>query len=149
MITFINGNTYHSITRFNTAKNPIFTSPYSYVPSYQPLVVPPQDLRRPEGTKEVQTTENPPQRYTFHPYLVSLYHRKKSSCCIGYCCNCRSSCDCDTTVINALKDKIQKFLQGKINKWKQTARKERHPQKIKENVDDHDEQMQILEPWCV
>ena len=59
-------------------KTPSLPLPTANVPSYQPLVVPPQDLRRPEGTKEVQTEETHPQKYTFHPYLVSLYHRKKS-----------------------------------------------------------------------
>ena len=64
----------------NTVKlqTPSLPLPTADVPSYQPLVVPPSDLRRPEGTKEVQTEENPPKKYTFHPYLVSLYHRKKS-----------------------------------------------------------------------
>jgi hypothetical protein len=65
-------------------KTPSLPLPTADVPSYQPLVVPPQDLRRPEGTEEVRTEENPPPK-------------KKGIL-----------------------------------------------RKIKENVDDHDEQMQIL-----
>ena len=42
-------------------QTPSLPLPTANVPSYQPLVVPPQDLRRPEGTKEVQTEENPPK----------------------------------------------------------------------------------------
>ena len=45
-------------------QTPSLPLPTADVPSYQPLVVPPQDLRRPEGTKEVQTTENPPPKNT-------------------------------------------------------------------------------------
>ena len=43
-------------------KTPSLPLPTADVPSYQPLVVPPQDLRRPEGTEEVRTEENPPPK---------------------------------------------------------------------------------------
>ena len=48
-------------------QTPSLPLPTADVPSYQPLVVPPQDLRRPEGTKEVQTEENPPPKIHFPP----------------------------------------------------------------------------------
>ena len=48
-----------SVTKIETVEIPL---PTADVPSYQPLVVPPQNLRRPEGTKEVQTEENPPPK---------------------------------------------------------------------------------------
>ena len=48
-------------------KTPSLPLPTADVPSYQPLVVPPSDLRRPEGTKEVQTEENPPPKIHFPP----------------------------------------------------------------------------------
>ena len=53
-----------SITPIQTPSLPL---PTADVPSYQPLVVPPSDLRRPEGTKEVQTEENPPPKIHFPP----------------------------------------------------------------------------------
>ena len=53
-----------SITPIQTPSLPL---PTADVPSYQPLVVPPQDIRRPEGTKEVQTEENPPPKIHFPP----------------------------------------------------------------------------------
>ena len=37
-------------------QTPSLPLPTADVPSYQPLVVPPQDLRRPEGTKAVSYT---------------------------------------------------------------------------------------------
>ena len=48
-------------------QTPSLPFPTADVPSYQPLVVPPSDLRRPEGTKEVQTEENPPPKIHFPP----------------------------------------------------------------------------------
>ena len=55
-------------------QTPSLPLPTADVPSYQPLVVPPSDLRRPEGTKEVQTEENPPPKIHFPPLPLSLIH---------------------------------------------------------------------------
>ncbi|BCV05289.1 MAG: hypothetical protein CM15mV102_290 [uncultured marine virus] len=46
-------------------------------------------------------------------------------------------------VINALKIKIQKFYKPRLTNGNKTARKKGILRKIKENVDDHDEQMQM------
>ena len=51
-------------------KTPSLLLPTADVPSYQPLVVPPQDLRRPEGTEEVRTEENPPPKIHFPPLPI-------------------------------------------------------------------------------
>jgi len=85
-----------SIPNVTPIQTPSLPLPTADVPSYQPLVVPPQDLRRPEGTKEVQTTENPPPKIHFPPL---------------------------PSITLPSQEKIQKFLQGKINKWKQNRQK--------------------------
>jgi hypothetical protein len=51
-------------------ETPSLPLPTADVPTYQPLVVPPSNLRRPEGTKEVQTTENPPPKIHFPPLPI-------------------------------------------------------------------------------
>ena len=98
--------------------------PTGNVPSYQPLVVPPSDLRRPEGTKEVQTEENPPPKIHFPPLpSITLPSQEVLVAASVTAVTAVAAATVTQPVINALKDKIQKFLQGKINKWKQNRQK--------------------------
>jgi hypothetical protein len=98
--------------------------PTADVPSYQPLVVPPQDLRRPEGTKEVGTEENPPPKIHFPPLpSITLPSQEVLVAASVTAVTAVAAATVTQPVINALKDKIQKFLQGKINKWKQNRQK--------------------------
>ena len=98
--------------------------PTADVPSYQPLVVPPSDLRRPEGTKEVQTEENPPPTIHFPPLpSITLPSQEVLVAASVTAVTAVAAATVTQPVINALKDKIQKFLQGKINKWKQNRHK--------------------------
>ena len=98
--------------------------PTGNVPSYQPLVVPPSDLRRPEGTKEVQTTENPPPKIHFPPLpSIPLPSQEVLVAASVTAVTAVAAATASQPVINALKDIIQKFLQGKINKWKQNRQK--------------------------
>ena len=98
--------------------------PTADVPSYQPLVVPPQDLRRPEGTEEVRTTENPPPKIHFPPLpSITLPSQEVLVAASVTAVTAVAAATVTQPVINALKDKIQKFLQGKINKWKQNRQK--------------------------
>ena len=98
--------------------------PTGNVPSYQPLVVPPSDLRRPEGTQEVQTEENPPPKIHFPPLpSITLPSQEVLVAASVTAVTAVAAATVTQPVINALKDKIQKFLQGKINKWKQNRQK--------------------------
>ena len=98
--------------------------PTGNVPSYQPLVVPPSDLRRPEGTKEVQTTENPPPKIHFPPLpSIPLPSQEVLVAASVTAVTAVAAATATQPIINALKEKIQKFLQGKINKWKQNRQK--------------------------
>ena len=104
-------------------KTPSLPLPTADVPSYQPLVVPPQDLRRPEGTK-VQTEENPPPKIHFPPLpSITLPSQEVLVAASVTAVTAVAAATVTQPVINALKDKIQKFLQGKINKWKQNRQK--------------------------
>ena len=105
-------------------KTPSLPLPTADVPSYQPLVVPPSDLRRPEGTKEVQTEENPPPQIHFPPLpSIPLPSQEVLVAASVTAVTAVAAATATQPVINALKDKIQKFLQGKINKWKQNRQK--------------------------
>ncbi len=105
-------------------KTPSLPLPTADVPSYQPLVVPPSDLRRPEGTKEVQTKENPPPKIHFPPLpSIPLPSQEILVAASVTAVTAVAAATATQPVINALKDRIQKFLQGKINKWKQNRQK--------------------------
>ena len=98
--------------------------PTADVPSYQPLVVPPSDLRRPEGTEEVRTTENPPPKIHFPPLpSIPLPSQEVLVATTITAVTAVAATTVTQPIIKALKEKIQKFLQGKINKWKQNRQK--------------------------
>ena len=105
-------------------QTPSLPLPTADVPSYQPLVVPPSDLRRPEGTQEVQTEENPPPKIHFPPLpSIPLPSQEVLVAASVTAVTAVAAATATQPVINALKDRIQKFLQGKINKWKQNRQK--------------------------
>ena len=105
-------------------QTPSLPLPTADVPSYQPLVVPPSDLRRPEGTEEVRTEENPPPKIHFPPLpSITLPSQEVLVAASVTAVTAVAAATVTQPVINALKDKIQKFLQGKINKWKQNRQK--------------------------
>ena len=105
-------------------QTPSLPLPTADVPSYQPLVVPPSDLRRPEGTEEVRTEENPPPRIHFPPLpSIPLPSQEILVAASVTAVTAVAAATATQPVINALKDRIQKFLQGKINKWKQNRQK--------------------------
>ena len=107
-----------------TIETPSLPLPTADVPSYQPLVVPPSDLRRPEGTQEVKTEENPPPKIHFPPLpSITLPSQEVLVDASVTAVTAVVAATSTQPVINALKDKIQKFLQGKINKWKQNRQK--------------------------
>jgi len=98
--------------------------PTADVPSYKPLVVPPSDLRRPEGTKEVQTEENPPPKIHFPPLpSIPLPSQEVLVAASVTAVTAVAATTITQPVFKALKERIQKFLQGKINKWKQNRQK--------------------------
>ena len=105
-------------------ETPSIPLPTADVPSYQPLVVPPSDLRRPEGTEEVRTEENPPPKIHFPPLpSIPLPSQEVLVAASVTAVTAVAAATATQPVINALKEKIQKFLQGKINKWKQNRQK--------------------------
>ena len=105
-------------------QTPSLPLPTADVPSYQPLVVPPQDLRRPEGTKEVQTEENPPPKIHFPPLpSIPLPSQEVLVAASVTAVTAVAATTITQPLFKALKERIQKFLQGKINKWKQNRQK--------------------------
>ena len=98
--------------------------PTGNVPTYQPLVVPPSDLRRPEGTEEVRTEENPPPKIHFPPLpSIPLPSQEVLVAASVTAVTAVAATTISQPLFKWLKEKIQKFLQGKINKWKENRQK--------------------------
>ena len=105
-------------------ETPSIPLPTADVPSYQPLVVPPSDLRRPEGTEEVQTEENPPPRIYFPPLpSIPLPSTEVLVTATVTATVAVAATTITQPLFEQVKKRVQKFLQGKINKWKQNRQK--------------------------
>jgi hypothetical protein len=105
-------------------ETPSLPLPTADVPSYQPLVVPPSNLRRPEGTKEVQTKENPPPKIYFPPLpSIPLPSTEVLVTATVTATVAVAATTITQPLFEQVKKRVQKFLQGKINKWKQNRQK--------------------------
>ena len=97
--------------------------PTADVPSYVPLVVPPSDLRNPEGTQgeNTENTEQAPPPSLNIPFINAEVPLPTTETIVvaGYAA---VSAVAVTTLaqpfFDTIKKKIQKFIQGKIDKWK-------------------------------
>ena len=96
--------------------------PTADVPSYVPLVVPPSDLREPEGTQPetAETTEQPAPSINIP--MINIDVPLPTSEVVVAASYAAVSAVAVTTFaqpfFDTIKKKIQKFIQGKIDKWK-------------------------------
>ena len=96
--------------------------PTADVPSYKPLVVPPSDLREPEGTQPVtkETTEQPAPSINIP--MVDINVPLPTTEVVVAASYAAVSAVAVTTFaqpfFDTIKKKLQKFIQGKIDKWK-------------------------------
>jgi len=98
--------------------------PTADVPYYVPMVVPPSDLKEPEGTKPVQT-ETPPAPTLNLPPLPPI-PIPPADILVTTTVAAVTAVAATTVaqpIIEQIKKRLQKFLQGKINKWKQNRQK--------------------------
>ena len=105
--------------KFDTISIPL---PTADVPSYVPLVVPPSDLREPEGTQPetTETTEQPAPSINIP--MINIDVPLPTSEVVVAASYAAVSAVAVTTFaqpfFDTIKKKIQKFIQGKIDKWK-------------------------------
>ena len=96
--------------------------PTADVPSYVPLVVPPSDLKEPEGTQPetTETTEQPAPSINIP--MINIDVPLPTTEVIVAASYAAVSAVAVTTFaqpfFDTIKKKIQKFIQGKIDKWK-------------------------------
>ena len=99
--------------------------PTADVPSYVPLVVPPSDLREPEGTKPVETVDPPKPTLPppFPPYPLPSTDILVPTVITAV--TAVAATTVATPIIQDIKEKITKFLNNKIKKWKEQRKKKK------------------------
>ena len=103
--------------------------PTADVPSYKMIIVPPSDLERPEGTEEIKTeTETPPPPKLDIPVLdiqLPLPTAEVVATATYAAVAAVATTTLATPFFDQIKKKLQKFIQGKINKWKENHQKKK------------------------
>jgi len=96
--------------------------PTADVPSYVPLVVPPSDLKEPEGTQPeaTETTEQPAPSINIP--MINIDVPLPTTEVVVAASYAAVSAVAVTTFaqpfFDTIKKKLQKFIQGKVDKWK-------------------------------
>ena len=113
------------IQKIKTVEIPL---PTADVPYYVPLVVPPSDLRDEQGVKpKATTTETPPAPKLKIPNLPPIPIPSTEILVTTSIAAVTAVAATTFTqpIIENIKKKVQKFLQGKINKWKENRLKKK------------------------
>ena len=108
--------------KINTVEIPL---PTADVPSYVPLVVPPSDLQEPKGTKPVETVDPPRPTLPppFPPYPLPSTEVLVPTVITAV--TAVAATTVATPIIQDIKERITKFLNNKIKKWKENRKKKR------------------------
>ena len=100
--------------------------PTADVPYYKPLVVPPSDLRDQED-EPVKTVEETPEPPTLKiPFIKQPVPRPSTEVVVVAATTAITAVAATTVtqpLIEWIRKKVQKFIQGKINKWRQNRQK--------------------------
>ena len=101
--------------------------PRADVPYYIPMVVPPSDLRDAEGAKPVETKEVPPAPRLNLPPLppIPIPSTEVLVTAAAAAVTAVAATTLTQPIIEQIKKRLQKFLQGKINKWKENRQKKK------------------------
>ena len=105
-----------------------FKPPTADVPAYKPMVVPPSDLEPPEEVEAEQTTEQPAPPSLRIPVLdiqMPLPTAEVVATATYAAVAAVATTTLATPLFDQIKKKLQKFLQGKIDKWKQKRKKKK------------------------
>ena len=107
-----------------------FKPPNARIPGYIPMVIPPSDLEAPEETKAEtkETTEQPVQPKLNVPVLdiqLPLPTAEVVATATYAAVAAVATTTLATPFFDQIKKKLTKFLQGKINKWKENRKKKK------------------------
>ena len=110
--------------------------PTADVPAFRPIVIPPSDLERPEETEEVrdeETKTEQPEPPKLKIPIIDIQLPVPTVEVVAVASYAAVSAVVVTTfaepVSKNIKKKVQKFLQGKVNKWKENRKKKKDSSK--------------------
>ena len=105
-----------------------FKPPSAKIPSFPPIVVPPSDLQRPEGVEEESNTEEPVAPSVTIPIIdfpLPLPTAEVITAATYAAITAVAATTFAQPLFDKLKKQIQKFLQKKIDKWKENRKKKK------------------------
>jgi len=103
-----------------------FKPPTAHIPGYKPMVIPPSDLEAPEGVEEEATEEQPASPKMQIPVLdiqMPLPTAEVVATATYAAVAAVATTTLATPFFEQIKKKLQKFIQGKVDKWKQKSKK--------------------------
>ena len=105
-----------------------FKPPTARIPSYKPMVIPPSDLEAPEGVKTEAKEEQPTAPSVQIP-VIDIQMPLPTAEVVATATYAAVAAVATTTLatpfFDQIKKKLTKFLQGKINKWKEQRKKKK------------------------
>ena len=105
-----------------------FKPPEARIPGYKPMVIPPSDLEAPEGVEKEETQEETPPPPQVQIPVLDIQMPLPTAEVVATATYAAVAAVATTTLatpfFDQIKKKLQKFLQGKIDKWKEKRKKE-------------------------
>ena len=104
-----------------------FKPPTARMPRYTPMVIPPSDLEAPEGVEAEATEETvaPQMQIPVLNIEMPLPTTEVVATATYAAVAAVATTTLATPFFNKIKKQVQKFLQGKIDKWKQKQQKKK------------------------
>jgi len=104
-----------------------FKPPEARIPGYTPMVIPPSDLEAPEGVEEEETTEEVQAVPKMQIPVIDIQMPLPTTEVVMTATYAAVAAVATTTLatpfFDQIKKKLQKFLQGKIDKWKEKKKR--------------------------
>ena len=111
-----------------------FKPPTARIPGYTPMVIPPSDLEAPEGV-EKETTEEAPAAPSVQLPVLDIQMPLPTAEVVATATYAAVAAVATTTLatpfFDQIKKKLQKFIQGKIDKWKENKKKKESSENLK------------------
>ena len=102
-----------------------FKPPSARIPGYTPMVIPPSDLEAPEGV-ETEAKEETPAAPSVQLPVLDIQMPLPTAEVVATATYAAVAAVATTTLatpfFDQIKKKLQKFIQGKIDKWKQSKK---------------------------
>ena len=105
-----------------------FKPPTARIPGYKPMVIPPSDLEAPEGV-EAEAEEEAPAAPSVQLPVLDIQMPLPTAEVVATATYAAVAAVATTTLatpfFDQIKKKLQKFIQGKIDKWKENRKKKK------------------------